>query len=464
MTSSSLSDKHALRTWLTPIALTVSLAIAGCATPTATQNTAQANQPVDPAVAAEALKQAELAVRQEAMEFSRLQAIFWPIAMAAKPLCPERFSGSIGPAPSSLIGMREAIRPIMRRVLGMDERLTFTEIVDGTPAHKIGIQAGDILTSIDGTILPTSKEASKMYFERMHAAATKGASLTMQLERKGKPITVIAPVERVCSTIALPIAVDSVSAFAAGRAVFVTRGMMRFANDRELAIVIAHEVAHIALGHTFKDKNEPAAPPAATADASRGVLGMPADTYAPAAASGAAAPVAGVSKQTQQSKELDSDIVGAYLVAAAGLPVTDAPNLWRRMAASYPATIQSSHLRTHPASPERFIELERAVNDVTARQANNQALIAKLKSGKQTAAMAKVAPSGPWTVTMLNDSYVSPIAAASGLPTAPVAAAPSATPVVAPAAAAPAAVPAAMSAKQLVAPSPVRVTSPAKAR
>lgn len=402
--------RPASRRWFASISLAGLLAITGCATTGNQTGAAEPMPVVDPAVAAEAAKQSAMAVQQEAMEFSRLQSIFWPIAMAAKPLCPDRFSGSIGPAPGSLIGMRESVRPILRSLLGMDERLTFTEIVDETPAQKAGMRAGDILTGIDGTVLPVSKEALKTYFQRINAAALKGVPVSLQLERKGVAISVTMPVERVCASIVLPIAADTVSAFAAGSAVLVTRGMMRFANDRELAIVIAHEVAHIALGHTVKEKAERSP---ADADQSRGtnVMGMPSGNPQPAAAQ--------PSKQSQQARELDSDVVGAYLVAAAGLPINDAANFWRRMAANYPASIQTSHMRTHPASPERFIELERAVQDVESRQASNLALIARLKSGKQTAAMNKITPIGPWTVTMLNERYVSPISSASGLPLAP---------------------------------------------
>ncbi len=402
----------ALCSRLVSISIITILALTGCATAPSPSGPAPAMPAIDPAVAAEAAKQSEMAVQQEAMEFSRLQSIFWPIAMAAKPLCPDRFSGSIGPAPGSLIGMRETVRPILRRLLGMDERLTFTEIVDETPAHKAGMRAGDILTGIDGTLLPVSKEALKTYFEQINAAAIKGAPVSLQLERDGVALNVTMPVERVCASIVLPIAADTVSAFAAGSAVLVTRGMMRFANDRELAIVIAHEVAHIALGHTLKEKRE-RSPVGTDQSRSTNDLGMPSGN--------ALAPAAQPSRLSQQARELDADVVGAYLVAAAGLPVTDAANFWRRMAANYPASIQTSHMRTHPASPERFIELEKAVKDVEQRQASNQALIARLKSGKPTAALGKITPIGPWTVTMLSERYISPISSLSGLPLAPVA-------------------------------------------
>lgn len=384
-----------------PLALALTLGACASAGPSAGSS---AQTPVDPAVAAEAAKQAELAIRQEALEYSRLQAIFWPITRAAQPLCPTNFTGSIGPVPNSLLGLRESLRPIVRRVLGTDERLTFTEVVEGTPAHLAGIQAGDILLSIDGTLLPTSKEANRLYFERLHAAAQSGATLALQLERKGATLSTQVAVERVCAMVALPIAVDAVSAHAAGRGVLVTRGMMRFANDRELAIVVAHEVAHIALGHTVRDKPAAAAPAGSSSFETSGCV----QCGGGQANASAAAPE--VSKLTQQARELDADAVGAYLAAAAGMPVFDAPNFWRRIAANYPAAIQSSILRTHPATPERFIELEKAVADVSRRLGANQSLSARLRSGSMTAALAKVTPAGPWNVRMLNDQYVSPVA------------------------------------------------------
>ena len=42
-------------------------------------------------------------------------------------------------------------------------------------------------------------------------------------------------------------------AFADGTKVFLTRGMMRFAqSDEELALVVAHETAHNIMGHIDK--------------------------------------------------------------------------------------------------------------------------------------------------------------------------------------------------------------------
>ena len=373
----------------------VATIIAALLSACATSNPVQVAAPQDPAVAEEARKQSDLAIRQEVAEFSRLQALFWPLTLAAAPLCPNRIAGSIGPAPGSLIGIRDANRPALRKLLGMEERLTFTELVEGTPAVKAGIQPGDVLIAVDGQAVPVSRDASKLYVDKLNQAAKRDAPVTFQLERKGTPLTLVVPVQKVCAVAAIPLAVDSVTAFAVGRGVLVTRGMMRFADDRELAIVMAHEIAHIALGHTHTKKQPDNKP---SFDMQARTIPMPPSEPAP--------------KPAPQQRELEADAVGLYLMAAAGLPIQDAANLWRRIAANYPATIQSSHLRTHPASPERFIELERTVKELGQVMASGQPLVARLKDGKYTAALVPVLPAGPWQVVTLTDRYASPLAPA----------------------------------------------------
>ncbi|HMN82940.1 MAG TPA: PDZ domain-containing protein, partial [Burkholderiaceae bacterium] len=230
------------------------------ARPTAPRPAAPAQRPPDPAVLEEARKQAEFAFRQRAQEVTRLYSLFWPLTRAAAPLCEGRSLASIGPSPGTLLAVGEASRPELRRMLGMDERLTFIVVVDNTPAARAGIKAGDILLAVDDQPIAPSPEASRQYNERLAAAATRGAPAELLLERKGQQQRVSVPVERVCAGSIQALTNDVVGAYASGRTIGVTRGMLRFADDRELAIVIGHELAHIALGHT-----QPPQPPIAQA-------------------------------------------------------------------------------------------------------------------------------------------------------------------------------------------------------
>ncbi len=47
------------------------------------------------------------------------------------------------------------------------------------------------------------------------------------------------------------------------------------------------------------------------------------------------------------------------MLALANGNIEEAPNFWRRMAAEHPGSIQRNHAATHPATPERFVALEK---------------------------------------------------------------------------------------------------------
>ncbi len=401
---------HALRSLVLLVALASLSACVTTQPPRATTPIAPA-VPVDPAVAEEARRQTELAIRQEVSEIARLQSVFWPIARAAAPLCPERAVGTIGALPGSLLFLREAIRPTVRRLLGMDERLTFTEVVGNTPMERAGIKPGDVLTHVDGVGLPVSREASRAYQEALNKALKEKRPVKLSLDRQGTAAELNVAVEPTCALGALPIAGDQVTAFAVNRSVWVTRGMMRFASDADLAIVVGHEVAHIALGHTVRS-----APPAPTGSGNAANMDPyrydPRDPWRQSSNAPAASAAPAASTLTPQQRELDADTVGVYLSAAAGLPYADAANFWRRMAAQYPSTIQGSHLRTHPASSERFVELERATNKLTElmAQPSTRAMTVGLRDGKSTAPIVIERQGGAVAVAMINERYTSSLA------------------------------------------------------
>lgn len=380
--------------------------------PAAPRPAAPAQRPPDPAVLEEARKQAEFAFRQRVQEVSRLYSLFWPLTRAAAPLCEGRSLASIGPSPGTLLAVSEASRPELRRLLGMDERLTFIVVVDNTPAALAGIRAGDILLAVDGQPIAPGAQASRQYHERLAAAATRGTQAELLLERSGQQQHISVPVERICAGSIQTLTNDVVGAYVSGRTIGVTRGMLRFADDRELAIVIGHELAHIALGHTQPPQAPAAQSPVPAVGAGSGASGIAAPSVTPAPApviTGRVPQIATPEQRAQsQQRELDADVVGLALVAAAGLPIQDAAQLWRRMAATYPATIQQSPLRTHPATPERFIEIERATRDMEGRLARKESLVARSRDGRVLATVASLPQAGPWPVKWVNESLRGP--------------------------------------------------------
>jgi hypothetical protein len=206
--------------------------------------------PVDPAVAEEARRQSVLALRQQVSEQARLHALFWPLNRAAAPLCTGSAIATLGPLPRTLLTMTEGTRNVACQVLDVDERLTFTEVV----ADTAGCAGGDPArgsTEVDRRrpggrrcrgIARLPAGAARSGGQAAAAGAAPAARGTRD-DRGGASRGDVFQRHRADRG-------DSVNAHASGRAVLVSRGMLRFANDRELGVVIAHELAHIALGHT----------------------------------------------------------------------------------------------------------------------------------------------------------------------------------------------------------------------
>jgi predicted Zn-dependent protease len=83
-----------------------------------------------------------------------------------------------------------------------------------------------------------------------------------------------------------------------------------------------------------------------------------------------------------QEFEAEADYVGLYIMANAGMPITDAPKFWRRMAAANPSDIKTSHTASHPSTSYRMVALEEAVKEISAKINNGEPLVPNMKDGK----------------------------------------------------------------------------------
>ena len=164
-----------------------------------------------------------------------------------------------------------------------------------------------------------------------------------------------------------------INAFADGSQIIVTKGMMRFIEDDELALVIGHEMAHNTLGHVTRSM---------TNQVIGGLAGLLLDVAAASAGintQGAGVQAGMQAGQTVYSKdfELEADYLGVYYAARAGYDVTNAANMWRKMAQesqgqTNEAAIYSS---THPGSAERFVKIEAAIQEVQDKLDRKESLM-----------------------------------------------------------------------------------------
>ena len=174
----------------------------------------------------------------------------------------------------------------------------------------------------------------------------------------------------VCFNHSFHIEKSEINAFTDGSNIFITTGMLKFATDEELALVIAHELAHCFETHVDKKRaNSVLGQLVGTFfDVMVGrTFGDQTDEYSRAGAQiGAGA--------FSQPFELEADYVGLYLLARAGYPTKDAAAFWRKMAARAPLA-SNTFTGTHPPSAERYLLLEKTHKEIEEKRAKGQPLL-----------------------------------------------------------------------------------------
>jgi predicted Zn-dependent protease len=163
---------------------------------------------------------------------------------------------------------------------------------------------------------------------------------------------------------------DDLNAHADGKKVVIYSGMMRFLkDDDEVAIVLAHELAHNLMGHVDSTRQNMIA---------GAVLGGVIDAVATSQGvntGGGMMDVGASAAQLAYSIEFEeeADYVGLYIAARAGYDISKAPNLWRRMTLEDPRGLFREV--THPSNTRRAAALSKAVYEINYKRNHGIALL-----------------------------------------------------------------------------------------
>ena len=303
-----------------------------------------------------------LAVKTAAELEMRIWTVGYGILKGAAPECGKTIRPSFGLWVLSRDRVPAANQDLLSKALNLDASLRVLAVYKGGAAEAAGVKAGDIvLDASSRAITPAGGPETR---EAAAARLPAGAPVTIQLQRKGAPLTVTMTPDTVCDYPLKVAQSGEVNAFADGKGIFVTRGMMRFAtDDRELALVIGHELGHNTMGQTDKQKTNAA-------------LGAMVDILAAAyrVNTQSAFMKAGAQVYSQEF-ESEADYVGMYYLARAGYNTEGAADFWRRMAAEYPGSIKTNHAASHPATTERFLALEKVSVEVQTKESSGLALL-----------------------------------------------------------------------------------------
>ena len=149
-----------------------------------------------------------------------------------------------------------ALRETAREVMGLAEGTAILAVAPGSPADKAGLRAGDRLIAVNGRAVPATALGQAGNYAGVAAAYSliedggKTNPMSVRVERGAQVLDLsLVPVRGCASRIQLIPSVK-VHAKADGAVLSVTTGLLDYVGgDDELALVIAHEMAHNALGH-----------------------------------------------------------------------------------------------------------------------------------------------------------------------------------------------------------------------
>jgi len=356
------------------VAIAATSILCGCVTP---KSQFAASDPV--AVQLEAKKQTELYVQARLRDEARLAAITARLITANADLCGERTAGHLGMTWWNVDDVAKEYRESASALHRLSNILQVRDVIPGSPAHQAGIAAGDHIVKVAGRDAPTGEGAVDKLQERLHERLkdkkTRLQPVEFVLRRNGLAAQAIVTPHLACD---FPIRIqttDTVNAYADGKQMIVTQGMMRFTeSDDELAFIVGHELAHNAMGHL--DAKNTNATMAGAGGLLLEILVVAATGVNTQGAITRAAANAGAGAYSADF-EREADYVGLYMVARAGFGTDDAPNVWRRMAMRNPGSI--AHAKSHPTTADRFVSLEKAGTEIKAKQTAGAALLPEMK-------------------------------------------------------------------------------------
>jgi len=337
---------------------------AGCAAPYSAPPQASSQ-----AVQQETLEQKKLLYQRAAQDNERLGRISFPLMAANAEFCGANVIAFDGLSGWTLDSFPPQEQAMARQLFGVGAEVTLSQVVKGSPGDKAGLRAGDVLISINGVRLMTGKQGLKQASDLMKQAGTRASHI--YFTRGGKIAnTTLTPVKTCGFSVYIDQKASNLNAYADGQNIVVSRGMMRFVeSDTELALVIAHELAHNAMGHVDKKKSNAltGALGGLALDVLLGTAGV--STGGQFGQAGMQAGALSYSVAFEQ----EADYVGMYFMARAGFDTSNVATFWRRMAVEQGnAAIQIRS--THPTSPERFVAISRTHEEIQVKKKKGQKL------------------------------------------------------------------------------------------
>ena len=326
----------------------------------------------------EAERQKRLSYAKYIDQMSLVKSIGFKINSVNADICNKTdFNSGLTFANENVMGLK--IAKFFPSKINLGSQVSIINIVKNSPADKAGLALGDIILEVEGYTFPEGRNALKKISKHFKNIEEKKIK-KIKIDRNGEILTFDINQTKICNYPIIFTQDKIVNAYADGKSIIMTQGMVDYArDDNEIAMVIAHELAHNDRGHLDAMKKNTLI---------MGSIGFVLDLmtiyYSGGTAGGDAENTEMWSKIGRNAYsvefEKDADYGGVYYAYRAGYDISQVKNFWERIGSENPKQIAISS--THPATSERYLQIDKTVKEINKKKNDGLALVPNEKEIK----------------------------------------------------------------------------------
>lgn len=308
-------------------------------------------------------EQHKLAVELYLKRLVHVNELAYPILRANNEICGNVSGHRIGVSILTKRFFPNNVRRVAEEEFGIGSRPVIYLIPD-SPAGNSSLQDGDRLYQINDTKIGDNPWSHRTAHDTLKSVLKTGNPVTLRVMRRGShtPIVEVLEPEPMCTSFVYLIQESEPNAFADGKDIFVFTGLVKeVENDHEMQVVLAHELAHNAQNHIAKSAR------IGWATTVLDILIGDEDSEGPITDLTLTALSPGF--------EREADYVGIYMLARAGLDTEHVSTFWKRLAVEYPEQNVRTLLSTHPIHGERYVNLDKAHDEIVEKKESGAALV-----------------------------------------------------------------------------------------
>jgi hypothetical protein len=275
----------------------------------------------------------------------------WRIASRNTDTCPKLW-GALGISLHHISQYEPAYRAAAKVAFGLDDSYpSILAVAKGAPASASGLKPNDRLRAVNGVDLAdkSQRKKSAASYDAVSAAMAalealpEKSAAVLSIERGDQRLEVNVTPKNVCRSRVELAPGNAINANANGLVAQISGRLVNWVqSEDELALVIAHEMAHNLLDHPKRLSEKSALSGLTTS--------------------------LGLSGRAQRQMELDADRMGIIMAARAGYNYKIAPDFWARLNSNAPL---AGFLATaHPTTRARRENAQRVVDELNSKDLN----------------------------------------------------------------------------------------------